>query len=103
MAPKIDIRNPALSFGPYQPAARPMNPPTSAPAIPSRIVTMNPPGSRPGMRSLAITPTTNPNKIHAMTPMLLPPDCGGDANREPSNGRVGYQIARAGENPPPGR
>src|SRR5947199_5956944 len=69
IAPRIDIRNPALSFGPYHPAVRPMKPPINAPAIPSRIVTMNPPGSRPGMTSFAMTPTIRPKTIQPSTPI----------------------------------
>src|SRR5437016_13166269 len=61
------MRKPALSFGPYHPSARPMNPPNSAPAIPSAMVTMMPPGSRPGMTNLAIAPTIKPKKIQPST------------------------------------
>src|SRR5688572_6266793 len=50
-----------------------MNPPNSAPAIPSSIVTMKPPGSRPGINSFAITPTTRPNRIHVRIPIQVPP------------------------------
>src|SRR5687768_14798554 len=46
-----------------------MKPPNRAPAMPSRIVTMKPPGSRPGINSLAITPTTRPNRIHDRIPI----------------------------------
>src|SRR5438552_9548077 len=52
--------------------ARPMNPPSNAPAMPSRTVTMKPPGSRPGIRSLAMIPTISPKKIHARIPIVTP-------------------------------
>ena len=60
------MKKPAPSFGPYQPSARPMKPPITAPAMPSSIVTMNPPGSRPGISSLAIAPTIKPKTIQPM-------------------------------------
>ena len=72
-APRNDIRNPAACPGPYRPIARPMSPPTTAPAIPSYIVTMMPPGSRPGITSLASAPTTRPITIHPITVMASPP------------------------------
>src|SRR6185436_14242985 len=50
-----------------------MNPPSSAPAMPSSMVTMNPPGSRPGVTSFAITPTTRPKSIHDRIPIERPP------------------------------
>src|SRR3712207_942029 len=50
-----------------------MKPPSSAPAIPIRIVTMKPPGSRPGINSLAMMPTTSPNRIHDRIPISFPP------------------------------
>jgi hypothetical protein len=34
------------------------------------MVMTKPPGSRPGINSFAITPTTNPNKIHKSIDML---------------------------------
>src|SRR5262245_9567741 len=40
-----------------------MKPPSTAPAIPSSIVTMIPPGSRPGITSFASAPTTKPKRI----------------------------------------
>src|SRR4029450_9293907 len=61
----------AASLGPYHPTARPRKPPTSAPAMPNRMVTIHPPGSRPGMRSLATAPTINPKMIHPMIPMRI--------------------------------
>src|SRR3954468_10577557 len=70
IAPRNDIRKPALSLGPYQPAARPTQPPSSAPAMPSSIVTMIPPGSRPGITSLASAPTIRPKIIHPITPNI---------------------------------
>src|SRR6266550_4701050 len=60
IAPTIDARNPAESFGPYQPAARPIQNAINAPAIPSSVVMINPPGSFPGIISLAMSPTMNP-------------------------------------------
>src|SRR5262245_57888955 len=51
--------------------ARPMKPPSSAPATPSSIVTMKPPGSRPGVKTFAIIPTTSPNTIHDRIPMSV--------------------------------
>src|SRR5919112_5028822 len=50
-----------------------MNPPTSAPAIPSSMVMMNPPGSFPGISNLAITPITRPNTIHDRTAIVTLP------------------------------
>src|SRR5205809_5460909 len=50
-----------------------MNPPSSAPAMPSSIVIMNPPGSFPGVSSFAMMPTTSPNTIHDRIPMSMPP------------------------------
>src|SRR5262245_29513446 len=55
------------------PAARPMKPPSNAPAIPISIVTMMPPGSRPGITSLASAPTIKPNTIHPITCITSPP------------------------------
>src|ERR1051325_4118864 len=49
-----------------------MNPPNSAPAMPSRMVIINPPGSRPGINSLAMTPTIKPKKIHPNMQTFLP-------------------------------
>src|SRR5258706_16151787 len=72
MAPTSDIRNPAASFGPYHPSARPIDPPTIAPAMPSNIVTIQPPGSRPGISSLAIAPATKPKMIHDRIPISCP-------------------------------
>src|SRR5215213_5625402 len=40
-----------------------MKPPTTEPAMPSRIVTMAPPGSRPGMMAFAIIPAIKPKTI----------------------------------------
>ena len=60
MAPIIDAMKPAGRPGSYQPMARPRNPATNAPAMPSRIVIKQPPGSRPGISSFAIAPTTKP-------------------------------------------
>src|SRR5262249_19786868 len=84
MAPTTDIRKPAPSFGPYQPSARPRNPPNSAPAMPSHMVMMNPPGSRQGCKNFAMPPTINPNMIQPITPSISVPllGCGG-ANSGP--------------------
>src|SRR3954470_24898393 len=61
MAPMIDAMMPGpLAPDWYQPRARPMNPATSEPAMPSSIVMMTPPGSLPGMNSFANAPTTKP-------------------------------------------
>src|SRR3954467_13998153 len=74
MAPMMD----AMMPGPlvpewYHPSARPMNPATSEPAIPSSIVMMTPPGSLPGMNSFARAPTTNPMMSdHKMCILPLP-------------------------------
>lgn len=38
--------------------------------MPSSVVRMNPPGSRPGVSSLAITPTTSPNRIQSTIDMI---------------------------------
>ncbi len=51
----------------------PTNPPTSAPAMPSKIVTMIPPGSLPGMTILANNPATSPRTIHVTIPMVISP------------------------------
>src|SRR5262245_2678012 len=69
MDPTTAIAKPTGSPSPYQPAVRPMNPPTSAPTIPSSTVTMNPPGSRPGVSTFATIPTSRPNTIQTMIPM----------------------------------
>src|SRR4026207_958470 len=53
--------------------ARPMKPPTRAPAMPSSIVTMKPPGSLPGIKSLAMMPTTRPKTIHERIAIDPPP------------------------------
>ena len=45
---------------------RPIQVPTSAPAIPSRIVMMQPPGSFPGINSFAIAPITRPTRMVQM-------------------------------------
>src|SRR5581483_7648340 len=71
IAPTTASTNPTGSFGPYQPTARPMKPPSSAPTIPRMIVTMKPPGSRPGIRNLATTPTIKPKTIHPRMPMAF--------------------------------
>src|SRR5947207_1432022 len=92
IAPKIDTRNPALSFGPYHPATRPRYPPMRAPAMPSRIVTMNPPGSRPGMSSFAMTPTISPKTIQPSTPTIRHLRGRGRANWAPSS------VRRVGDN-----
>src|SRR5581483_10186942 len=42
---------------------RPIQVPTSAPAMPSRIVTMQPPGSLPGISNLAMAPMTRPARM----------------------------------------
>ena len=60
MAPIIEAMKPAGCPGSYQPMARPRNPATNAPAMPSRIVIKQPPGSRPGISNFAIAPTTKP-------------------------------------------
>src|SRR5919108_4779295 len=73
MAPRSDIRNPAPSLGPYQPAVRPTKPPRRAPAIPSNMVTIKPPGSRPGINSFAIAPTIKPNRIQPRIPIMAEP------------------------------
>src|SRR4051812_15077485 len=68
-----------------------MKPPTMAPAMPNSIVMMKPPGSRPGVRSLAMKPTTNPNRIHARTDMLHPPGQASVASEAPrAHGRAGW-------------
>src|SRR5260370_4382867 len=46
-----------------------MKPPSSAPAIPSSMVTTKPPASRPGVSSFAIIPTTSPKTIQDRIPM----------------------------------
>src|ERR1043166_2273132 len=50
---------------------RPIQVPTNAPAIPSRIVTMQPPGSFPGISNFAIAPTTRPTRIVQMIECAL--------------------------------
>src|SRR5512133_1041181 len=60
MAPMTEAIKPAGCPGSYQPIARPRNPATKAPAMPSRMVIKQPPGSRPGIRNFAIAPTTKP-------------------------------------------
>jgi hypothetical protein len=47
-----------------------IQPPTTAPAIPIRMVTKNPPGSLPGCKAFAIAPATNPTIIHVKTPIV---------------------------------
>src|SRR5262249_2354280 len=71
--PTIDARKPAGSPAVYQPTARPIQPATTDPAIPNKIVMIIPPGSRPGMMSLAITPTTKPIIIIQSTCMAPTP------------------------------
>ena len=41
------MKIPATSFAPYMPVARPMNPPTTDPTMPSRMVTIMPPRPAP--------------------------------------------------------
>src|SRR4029077_5860128 len=60
VAPVIEAMKPAGRPGSYQPMARPRNPATKPPAMPSRIVIKQPPGSRPGISSFAIAPMTKP-------------------------------------------
>src|SRR5580765_7341811 len=75
------MTNPTGSPSRYQPAARPRNPPSSAPAMPRRMVTMKPPGSRPGVTSFATTPTARPNTIHprmAIAPSSKPQETTND-------------------------
>ena len=56
-------------IGRIQAERRPTKPPSSAPTMPSTIVTMMPPGSRPGINSLAIAPTIKPKTIHPKMPI----------------------------------
>src|SRR5262245_53448619 len=63
------MMKPAASPSRYIPSARPAKPPSTAPAIPSSIVTMIPPGSRPGITSFAMAPTTRPNRIQPRMPI----------------------------------
>src|SRR6516164_2586206 len=50
-----------------------MKPPTSAPAIPRRMVTTSPAGPLPGIRSLAKSPATSPSTTQYRIPMDVPP------------------------------
>ena len=60
---------PRLLAARRRPIERPTKPPSTAPTMPSSIVTMMPPGSFPGIRSLAIAPTTRPKTIHPRIPI----------------------------------
>src|SRR5262249_60878650 len=71
--PRNATSPPAAWVGPQKPIARPMKPPSKAPAIPSKTVTMRPPGSRPGVTNLAIIPTTRPKRIHDR--IVIRPSC----------------------------
>src|SRR5262252_10280373 len=64
---KLPTPHPVTPLLPH--SARPMNPPTSAPAIPSNMVTNKPPGSLPGIRSLAMAPAINPKMAQ---PIIAP-------------------------------
>src|SRR5262252_2287096 len=48
-----------------------MKPPTTAPTMPSRVVTTIPPPCLPGMRNLASAPAISPNTIHNTMPMVV--------------------------------
>lgn len=50
-----------------------MKPPTTAPAIPKRMVTTTPPGSFPGMIHFAKNPAIRPKTIHDKMPIAYPP------------------------------
>jgi hypothetical protein len=52
------------------PSMEDIQPPTTAPAIPIKIVTIKPPGSLPGCNALAMAPATNPTIIHVKTPIV---------------------------------
>ena len=56
-------QSPRPRLGRTSPIARPSQPPSRAPTMPSTIVTKMPPGSRPGITSLARAPTINPKMI----------------------------------------
>src|SRR5262249_823173 len=67
---KLPKLHPVTPLLPHR--ARPIKPPTRAPAIPSSIVVNQPPGSRPGMRSFAIAPAMRPKMAQPiMAPMIL--------------------------------
>jgi hypothetical protein len=66
IAPSVDMMNPARWPGAYKPISLPTTPATSAPPIPSSMVTKMPPGSFPGMMSFASAPTINPINIIQM-------------------------------------
>src|SRR4026209_1796374 len=77
-----------------------MKPPSSAPAIPSSIVTMMPPGSRPGITSLARAPTIRPNTIHPITVITSPPARHTDlASRVAADPRAELALARPAGGP----
>src|SRR3712207_1943606 len=58
---------------PVPPNTPTMSPPTTAPTIPTRIVTIMPPGSSPGTSSLASKPAMSPTTIQLMMPTYLLP------------------------------
>ena len=65
IAPAVAMRMPC-TVKPLKlamPSIVPSQPPTNAPATPSRMVMMKPPGSLPGMINFASNPTINPIKV----------------------------------------
>src|SRR5258708_17326826 len=72
-----------------------MKPPSSAPAIPSSMVTTKPPGSRPGVSSFAIIPTTSPKTIQDRIPMADLPTPGGDPCKQQDLNRRSLEEASA--------
>lgn len=70
MAPMVAVMMDSIMPCPSPiPEIFPSQPPTKAPAIPRRMVMNQPPGSLPGMMTLARTPATRPNMIHAINPI----------------------------------
>lgn len=54
-----------------KPKARPINPPTTAPTIPKRVVTINPPESGPGITAFAKNPAKNPRTIQINNEIII--------------------------------